>query len=211
MMTDHDFGPPAAKGLSAIVDRLLPGPGSALDVASKKLQDAVSRVRLTPVGHTAVEALRGNRWLGHPAHPIMVTVPIGAWVASSWFDLRGARTGSDADAHAADTALRLGVVTALPSAATGLAQYLDTDGAARRETAVHAALNNVALTLFVSSLVARKLGLRRAGRRVSAVGLAVVGVSGYLGGDLSYRHGVGTEPRPVHPAIPERVHPSGSA
>lgn len=210
-MNDKAFGPPAPKGLSAVVDRLLPGPGSPLDVASTKLQDALSRLRRTPAGRTAIEALRGNRWLGHPAHPIMVTVPIGAWVASSWFDLRGARTGSDADAHAADTALRLGVVAALPSAATGLAQYLDTDGAARRETAVHAALNNVALTLFVSSLGARKLGLRRAGRRVSAVGLAVVGVSGYLGGDLSYRHGIGTDARSVHPSAAERVQPAGSA
>jgi uncharacterized membrane protein len=91
--------------------------------------------------------------------------------------------------------LRVGIVGAVGAAATGLVQYIDTHGAVRRETAVHAALNNLALGLFVSSAVLRRRGRRHLARRLSAAGLGVVGVSGFLGGDIAYRHGVGVRPQ----------------
>jgi uncharacterized membrane protein len=61
----------------------------------------------------------------------------------------------------------------------------------RRETAVHSALNNGALAMSLLSLGLRRTGHRNLARKVSAAALGVVAVSGYLGGDLSYRHGVG--------------------
>jgi uncharacterized membrane protein len=60
---------------------------------------------------------------------------------------------------------------------------------------VHAALNNVALGLYVSSAVLRRRGDRERARRLSAAALGIVGVSGYLGGDLAFRHGVGVRPQ----------------
>ena len=56
---------------------------------------------------------------------------------------------------------------------------------------MHAGVNNVALTLFLLSLGLRGTGHRRLARAVSATALVVGGVSGYLGGDLAYRHSIG--------------------
>jgi uncharacterized membrane protein len=184
-------------GLASIVDRAVPGPGSGLDTASQRLQQAIERIRTRGAGRAMMNVLRGNDWLGHPAHPIIVTVPIGACVVGAWFDLRSLPGGRPADEHAADISLRLGVLGHVAAAATGLAQFLDTSDNARRQAAVHAALNNLAVILNVGSLTARARGGRRLGRRLSAAGLVVVGVSGYLGGDLAYRHGVGVHPTPT--------------
>jgi uncharacterized membrane protein len=116
-------------------------------------------------------------------------------VVTAWYDARSAVTGDARDEHAADGALRLGIAGAVASALTGVVQYIDTRGQARRETAVHAALNNLALGLYVGSAVARRRGSRSRGRRLAAAGLGVVAVSGFLGGDIAYRHGVGVRPQ----------------
>ncbi len=181
--------------LAAIVDAVLPGPDGVFDRASKASHELVERAVATPVGRPVWKALHGNGWNGHPLHPVVVTVPIGAWAASSWFDVRSAVTGDERDEHAADGALRVGVAGALLAAATGVAQYVDTRGTVRRETSLHAALNSVALGLYLASWAARRTGRRPLGRRLAAVAMGVTGVSGYLGGDISYRHGVGVRPQ----------------
>jgi uncharacterized membrane protein len=182
---------------SGIVDALLPGPGGRLDRASTASQGALQALTSSPAGRPVWRALHGNDWSGHPLHPVIIPVPIGAWTVSAWYDARSARTGDERDEHAADGALRVGLAGAAVAAATGLAQYVDTRGAVRRETAVHAALNNVALGLYVASDLARRRGRRPLGRRLAAAGLAVVAASGYLGGDISYRHGVGVRPQAI--------------
>jgi uncharacterized membrane protein len=188
-------GPPPSAGLSGYVDRILPGPGSRVDRVSQRLQDTAGAASDTPAGRVITPLLRGDTWLGHPAHPVVVTVPIGAWVLSSWYDLKSARTGDPRDEYAADDTLRIGIVGAVLAGATGIAQFLGTHDRTRRETAVHAALNNGALTLYLLSLGLRRTGRRSLARKVSAAALGVVAVSGYLGGDLSYRHGIGVTRR----------------
>ncbi len=84
------------------------------------------------------------------------------------------------------------MVGAVAAAVTGLVQYLDTRDAARRETAVHAALNNVALGLYVASWALRSRGRRSLGRALAASGLGVVSVSGWLGGDSAETSPSGT-------------------
>lgn len=177
--------------LAALVDRVIPRAGGLYDHASQVAQDKLAKATQSGWGATVAKALHGNEWLGHPLHPVVVGVPIGAWSVSGWYDLKSLlRCDPDAE-QVADAALRVGVLGALASAATGVVQYLDTAGAARRETAVHAGLNNIALGLYVASLAARRADNRPLGRKLSTVALGVVSVSGYLGGDLSYRHGVG--------------------
>jgi uncharacterized membrane protein len=178
-------------GPGQYLDRVLPGPGGRVDRVSQRLQDTFAAAGDTSMGRPILYLLRGNAWLGHPAHPVMVTVPVGAWVVSSWYDLKSTRTGRSRDEYAADGALRIGIVGAVLAGVTGIAQFVGTRDQARRETAVHAALNNAALTLYLLSLGLRRTGHRQLGRRVSAAALTLVGVSGYLGGDLAYRHGIG--------------------
>jgi uncharacterized membrane protein len=184
--------------LTALIDRALPGPGSLLDRVSGRLQaavrSAVDRPGLTPVA----TVLRGNEWLGHPLHPVVVAWPIGAWIVGAWYDVRSAVTNDARDEHAADAALRVGAVGGLAAATTGLVQYVDAHREARREAAVHAALNNYALAVYLTSLAMRRRGRRSAGRKLAAVGLGMVSLSGWLGGDIAFRHGVGVT------GIPER-------
>ena len=177
--------------LTALLDRALPGPGSLLDRASQKSQAALSSALHRPAVAPVTTALRGNEWLGHPLHPVVVALPIGAWALGGWYDARSARTHDPREEQAADGALRAGVVGALAAATTGVVQYVDARDQARRQTVVHAALNNVALGLYVTSLAMRKRGRRSVGRRLAAAGLGLVSISGWLGGDLAYRHGVG--------------------
>jgi uncharacterized membrane protein len=177
--------------LTALLDRALPGPGSLLDRNSKVVRDAVQSAVRHPAVRPVATMLRGNEWLGHPLHPVVVAWPIGAWVVSAWYDTRSRATNDPRDEHAADGALRVGVAGALAAAITGVVQYIDARDQARRETAVHAALNNAALALYVVSLVQRKRGRRSLGRKLAATGLSVVSLSGWLGGDIAFRHGVG--------------------
>lgn len=181
--------------LTALVDKSIPGEGGAFDHATAASVAALERAADRPGVGLAVTALRGNEWLGHPLHPVVVAWPIGAWMVSAWYDARSARTSDPRDEHAADGALRIGVVGALAAATTGLVQYVDARGQARRETTVHAALNNVALSLYLLSLVLRKRGRRPLGRTVAATGLGIVSLSGWLGGDIAFRHGVGVTGR----------------
>lgn len=185
---------PDRRGPTAILDRLMPGPESALESVTRRIHRTVTGVQQTRGGRAVMTALRGNEWLGHPLHPIAVTVPIGAWVTAAFFDLRSLSGRRPGDEHAADSALGLGVLGAVSAAATGWAQFLETSGGVRRQTVIHAALNNAGVALNIGSLAARASGHRRAGRWLSGGALTVVAVSGYLGGDLAYRHGVGMSP-----------------
>ena len=188
--------------LSALLDALTPGPGGRFDQVSRYDRDWVEGLASTDTGRPVWKALHGNEWFGHPLHPVVITAPIGAWVTSAWFDARSVATGDAQDEHAADVALRVGVVSALAAAVTGIAQYADTRGTVRRQTTLHAWLNTAGLALYLGSWAARKKGNRPLGRKLSAAALGIVGVSGYVGGDISYRHCVGVRPQALRD--PER-------
>jgi len=72
-------------------------------------------------------------WLGHPLHPSMTDIPVGSWTMTAVFDLAGQE-------RAADTALKIGVLGALGSAVTGIAQWYDLqeEEEPRRLGALHA-------------------------------------------------------------------------
>ena len=136
---------------------------------------------------------------GHPVHPILVTVPIGAWVASFVFDLisRG-DVEHQVFAKGAFWLILVGIVGAVLAALFGLMDLLTIPrGSPAFKTALtHMALNSAVLVLYVVNFVLRRDELTRAvgtPKRyivLSAVLLAILGVSGYLGGKLSYRYGI---------------------
>jgi uncharacterized membrane protein len=148
-------------------------------------------------GKHPVTALAGP--YGHPFHPILVTVPIGAWVASLVFDVIS-RVGDDAAVFAKGAwwLIAIGIVGALVAAMFG---FLDLLAIPTRTRAFATALIHMGLNLAVLALFAIGLALRHSrlddadGTPVgllvlSAVALAVLGVSGWLGGKLTYRYGV---------------------
>ncbi|MFE7717677.1 DUF2231 domain-containing protein [Nocardia rhizosphaerihabitans] len=134
---------------------------------------------------------------GHPFHPILVTVPIGAWVASLIFDV-GSRIVDDPAflAQGARWLIAIGVLGALVAAAVGLLDLLAIPAGtpAFRTGLVHMGLNLVVTIAFAVGFWWRGSELDGpvpVGQLVlSAVSLAVLGASGYLGGKLAYHYGV---------------------
>lgn len=130
------------------------------------------------------DALNGT-WLGHPLHPAMTDIPIGCWTSSLILDIAGMEKGSD-------ILLKAGTIGALGTAATGAAQWQDLhEEAPKRLGALHAVLNVTATGLYGISWVLRSNGSRPAGIAFSTIGYAIASTSALIGGDLSYRLGIG--------------------
>jgi nitrite reductase/ring-hydroxylating ferredoxin subunit len=123
---------------------------------------------------------------GHPIHPLLVTAPIGAFVAASALDLAG-------EADAARRLIGLGLVSAVPTAATGGSDWVYTTGAERRVGFVHAATNWLALGCYATSWQLRRRGRDRAGAVVALAGGTLLSAGGWLGGHLVYARGVGID------------------
>lgn len=136
---------------------------------------------------------------GHPYHPILVTVPIGAWVASLVFDISSRLVDSPTFLVQGSTWLiGIGLVGAVAAALFGFMDLLAvaTGTRAFRTGLTHMALNLLVTAGYVANLVWRSSGPPPTGGvaagplLLSLVGLAVLGVSGFLGGKLAYRYGV---------------------
>jgi nitrite reductase/ring-hydroxylating ferredoxin subunit/uncharacterized membrane protein len=148
----------------------------------------------------AMKDLLHGTWLGHALHPVLVALPIGAWTTAAVLDLVGARSG-------ADTAVGFGILTSLPTAAAGLADWSYTRGKPRRLGFAHAALNSTALVCYGASWFVRRGGHRSVGITLSTMGLSLVGISGYLGGEISYSLGQGVNRNAWSPEV-EQVGPT---
>ena len=148
-------------------------------------------------GPTPLKNALYGTWLGHPLHPAVTDVPIGLWAASALLDAAGMERG-------ADITLKAGTLSAVAAAVTGVAQWhdLQNDEGPRRLGTLHATLNAGATTLYGLSWVLRDAGSRKAGIAASAAGLGLAGVAALMGGDLSYRLGVGVS-RVAFEAAPE--------
>ncbi|WP_433503529.1 DUF2231 domain-containing protein [Pseudonocardia halophobica] len=129
-------------------------------------------------------ALRGA-WLGHPVHPLLVTVPIGAWASAALLDAVGGQE------DAARRVVGAGMVSLLPTAVTGLADWSGLDERRRRVGLLHAAGNVVSAAFLGASYLARRQGRHRTGAVLSLAGVLPLSVAGALGGHLSYAQGAG--------------------
>jgi nitrite reductase/ring-hydroxylating ferredoxin subunit/uncharacterized membrane protein len=130
-------------------------------------------------------------WFGHPLHPVLVTVPIGAWTGTLLLDMVSLIEQDDGVERSADLTLWLGLVAAVGAAATGAANWVDTDGPERRTGVLHALLNTGVTALNVTSAILRLTGQRRTAIGLATAAYAVSAYSAYLGGDLAYSLGIG--------------------
>jgi nitrite reductase/ring-hydroxylating ferredoxin subunit/uncharacterized membrane protein len=171
-----------------------------LETLGERLQGGIAAAfeAAGPAGRTIRNALHGT-WLGHPLHPVMTDVPLGAWTAALVLDTLEARErggGRRGLARGADAAVAVGLAGAAGAAVTGVTDWHQTSGAARTKGLVHGLLNTAATTLYVGSLVARVRGARSAGRSLAFAGYAVSMAAAYLGGDLVYRERIGVDHAP---------------
>jgi nitrite reductase/ring-hydroxylating ferredoxin subunit/uncharacterized membrane protein len=167
------------------------------------LADAVQPVvRDTLQKSGALKDLLHGVWLGHPLHPVLTDIPVGAWTAAAICDaveLMGNEKLSDAG----DFSVAVGLVGALGSAITGAADWSETDGRAKKIGMAHALLNVVATGCYATALAMRRGKSRRAGIGLSLLGYAIASSSAYLGGHLVFGEQVGVD----HTATPDRGQP----
>lgn len=136
---------------------------------------------------------------GHPFHPILVTVPIGAWVAALVFDIASHVVNNPAFlTQGAEWLIAVGVLGALAAATVGFLDFftIPAGTAAFRTGLLHMGLNLAITGAYVGNFFWRH-ATYTGGRPVAAgpltlaaISLVLLGVSGYLGGKLSYRYGV---------------------
>ena len=167
-------------GLHELVERL--GRIEALDAAAKPAGKAVARAVAPPL---LKDVLSGS-WLGHPFHPLLTDIPIGAWTSALVLDVVGGRRSQGA----ADRLIGLGVLAALPTTATGASDWSDYLGEERRIGFLHAMANAAATACYGASYLIRRRGSRAKGFALSLAGAALVTGGGYLGGHLAYVRGV---------------------
>jgi nitrite reductase/ring-hydroxylating ferredoxin subunit/uncharacterized membrane protein len=125
-----------------------------------------------------------GRWLGHPLHPVVTDVPVGAMTVAAVLDVTGQDT-------AADIAVLTGLASMAASAATGAADAVDTYGKPQVYATVHATLMVSAFTAYAGSAVLR-LGpraLRPMARLLSFAGYGAMAAGAYVGGELVFRQG----------------------
>ncbi len=146
-------------------------------------------------GQTIKNVLHGT-WLGHPLHPVLTDIPLGAWTAAFVLDVMEASASGARGrqyARGADACVAIGIAGAVGSAVTGLTDWTGTDAKPRRTGLIHAALNTTALTCYVTSLLLRRRGRRSEARALAYVGAGVVTVGAYLGGTLVYKERIGVD------------------
>lgn len=198
MTTKAPFAPsPALRSVEEQIDRI--GRLGQLDLVGEKL-DRLVRERLRRPA--ARNALSGT-WFGHRLHPALTQLATGALTSAVLVDLVAAR-----HSHIARRLIGLGIVSALPTAATGLSDWLDISGGPRRLGLVHAAGNWLAIVFFTRSFLQRgrlhqKRGKRGRGKLSALSGLAVLSAAGYLGGHLAYAEGVGVDRTAFEPRLEE--------
>ena len=163
-----------------------------LDKLSTPLQQWTNKLFGQPgqISYKIKDALNGV-WVGHVVHPILVAFPIGSWTATTLLDVVWLADENEGVARSADITMWLGIGGAVASAATGLTNWVDTDGPDQRTGMLHALLNTGILSLNIVSAILRITGQRRAAIGIAAGAYAILMYSGYLGGELAYSSGVG--------------------
>ena len=157
---------------------------AVLDPAADVLQAAVKSLP------KPVRNVLDGVWLGAPLHPALTDVPLGSWSAAATFDALDLLRGEDSLADAADAALALGVLAAVPAALSGINDWSYLRGDSKRVGTVHALVNTTGLVLNVASLALRRSGRRELGRLMSGVAYGGSLFAAHLGGELSFGLGV---------------------
>ena len=131
---------------------------------------------------------------GHPIHPMLVTVPIGLWIFSLICDaLFVLGAGATHWATVSFWTMLGGILFALVAAVPGTIDMLSLQGAPKKIALTHMALNVTVVLLYAANFGMRVNGSAIAGLpfALSGVGIALLAVSGWLGGHMVYVQRVG--------------------
>ncbi len=166
-----------------------------LDAPGYKLEHGLALV-FTTLGRRGrgLQDLLHGTWLGHPLHPALTDVPLGAWTAAVVLDAADSVSRRpDGWRQAAQLAVGIGVLGGVGAALTGLTDWQHTHDEGRRSGLVHGLLNSAALGLNTLSWRQRRNGRHTGARHTSALGYCLVLASSYLGGNLVFGHRIGVD------------------
>lgn len=142
---------------------------------------------------------------GHPVHPMIIPFPIALWVFSLVADLiylwRGNPVWRD---YIAFYTLLGGIIGAAVAAVPGYIDWLSLkDRDVVKIANWHARLNVIALLIFAASFYLRTTtgssfvsGSYTIPVALSVLGVILISISGYLGGEMVFRHGVAVDQPP---------------
>jgi nitrite reductase/ring-hydroxylating ferredoxin subunit/uncharacterized membrane protein len=147
--------------------------------------------------HRTIKDVLHGTFLGHPLHPPLTDIPIGAWTVAAACDALDV-AGISRHRATADFAIGIGAAGALAAAVTGLADWSDTSDEPQRLGMLHALLNSAALASYVTSMIARRCGARGFGIAAAFAGYGLVSLAAYIGGELSFGRQLGVK----HTSIP---------
>lgn len=145
-----------------------------------------------------LDILQG-KWLGHPLHPALVHIPIGAWITAAIIDLvERHQTSAGPAEHVALYCVIAGLAGALLAVPTGIADWTPIK---KEKPAWKLGLYHLGLNLLAAVIWAANLGLRwkalsttepvnSAVLTTALVGAALVIVSGYIGALMVFDQGV---------------------
>lgn len=132
---------------------------------------------------------------GHPLHPMLVVLPISALVGAAVCDWIYLYNGNDFWAVAAFWLIAAGLVTGVVAAGAGIIDLMSVERARTMGIAWAHAVGNVLVLGFVlvNFLIRRDdpADPPLAAIAISTVVFAALLVTGWLGGELTFRHGVG--------------------
>lgn len=130
---------------------------------------------------------------GHPIHPMLVVLPIGLWIFSLVSDLIFLAGGDEAWRSTALHTMAGGIVGGLLAAVPGMIDlFTIRDAHIRRVGLMHMSINLLIVVLFVINWW-RLHGDSHANGPIwlSIISIALLAVSGWLGGAMVYVHGAG--------------------
>lgn len=134
----------------------------------------------------AIKNFLHGTWLGHPLHPLLTDIPVGAYTVTAALDVLEL-CGNDKYKEGADASLGVGLMGAAGAAVTGITDWTATSGQTRNLGTTHALLNIGATVMNVASLFLRKKqSTRKWGIGLSLAAYGVTAASAYLGGALVY-------------------------
>ena len=131
----------------------------------------------------------------HPIHPMLIPFPIVCFIGTLVTDIAYSRNHDAGWATASHWLLGIGLIMAALAAVAGLTDYLGDERIRRLSDALKHMLANVtAVVLEIVNFFVRlhsDAAIRGIGIVLSIIVVLILAYSGWKGGDLVYRHGIG--------------------
>ncbi|MCB5191467.1 DUF2231 domain-containing protein [Methylobacillus arboreus] len=143
----------------------------------------------------------------HPLHPMLVSLPIGFLIGALASDIAFAVLENPFWAEASFWLLIAGVAGGILAGITGIIELLGVRRARRLPMAwLHGLINLGVLGVTFANIWLRSNDIQAIlpfGLGLSLVTGAMLGVSGWLGGEMTFRHGIGVSEQVGDPQLDE--------